>query len=271
MPVEIPHEKKSVPEGLWRKCEGCQTIVYNKDLEKNHMVCPKCNFYFRLNAYSRLGLLLDRNTFSEDDKNVYPADPLEFADSDKYTHRTKRNRAKTGLAEAVICGEGRIGKRRVMIGVLSFDYMGGSMGSVVGEKITRMIEKAVRNKLPVIIVSASGGARMQEGIFSLMQMAKTSAALAFLEKEKLPFISILTDPTSGGVTASFGMLGDINIAEPGAFIGFAGPIVIEQTIRQKLPSDFQHAEFSLKHGMIDMIVERKNLRSTVIKLLGFFK
>ncbi len=267
MPIEIPNGKKSVPDGLWTKCKKCEEIIYNKELESNFMVCPKCGYYFRLNVQQRLNMLLEKDTFCEIHSHITSSDPLNFSDSVKYVERVSENKKKTGLKEAVVCGEGKMGPHRVAICVLEFGFMGGSMASAVGEKITRTIEMAIKKRIPLIIVSSSGGARMQEGILSLMQMAKTSAALARLEKNRIPFISVLSDPTTGGVTASFGMLGDIIIAEPHALIGFAGPRVIEQTIRQKLPPDFQRSEFLLKHGMIDMIIERKDLKDTLIKLL----
>ncbi len=271
MAVETPHEKKSVPDGLWIKCEGCQEIIYNKDLESNFMVCPKCNHYFRLNTGQRIKLLLNPGSFKEIDAQVQPKDPLNFKDTTSYTNRTRKHQKKTGFYDAVVTGYGKIGRNNVVIAVMNFNYMGGSMGSVVGEKITRAIENAVKKKYPMIIVSSSGGARMQEGIFSLMQMAKTSAAIALLDKEKIPYISILLDPTTGGVSASFAMLGDINIAEPAALIGFAGPRVIEQTIKQTLPPHFQKSEFLLEHGMIDMIVERKDLKDVLDRTLGLLK
>lgn len=270
MPVEEPGGKKSVPGGLWTKCEKCNEIIYNKELEKNFKVCPKCGHYFRLTAKQRIKLLLDRGSFKEEDANLKTSDPLRFVAVQSYKNRVNHDQKKTGLSEAVISGEGSIGKNRVAVAVLDFDFMGGSMASVVGEKVTRLIEKAVTKKIPIVIVSSSGGARMQEGVLSLMQMAKTSAALGLLGGKGIPFISILTNPTTGGVSASFAMLGDVIIAEPKALIGFAGPRVIEQTIKQKLPEGFQTSEFLLKHGLIDMIVERKELKDTVTKLLNFF-
>ena len=268
MAVETPSEKKSVPDGLWRKCDGCHELIYNKDLENNFMVCPKCNYYFKLNVNERINMLVEPGSFKEMDGDILPQDPLEFKDTKSYVSRIKNQQKKTGHADAVITGSGKIGNNNVILAVMDFDFMGGSMGSVVGEKITRAIEKATKKKVPIVIVSASGGARMQEGIFSLMQMAKTSAAISLHGKERIPFISVMIDPTSGGVTASFAMLGDINIAEPNAFIGFAGPIVIEQTIRQKLPAHFQKSEFQLDHGMIDMIIERKDLKNMLEKILN---
>jgi len=270
MPVEVPGGKKSVPSGLWTKCEKCNEIIYKKELENNFRVCPKCGYYFRLIAKQRLRLLVDPRSFREEFANLKPGDPLGFVAVQSYKDRLKQDQKKTGLADAVICGEGRIGKHKVAIAVLDFDFMGGSMASVVGEKVTRLIEKAIKKKIPVVIVSSSGGARMQEGVLSLMQMAKTSAALGLLGRKRIPFISILSNPTTGGVSASFAMLGDIIIAEPKALIGFAGPRVIEQTIKQKLPEGFQTSEFLLQHGLIDMIVERKELKNTVAKLLGLF-
>jgi len=271
MPVEVPNEKKSVPDGLWRKCDGCHEIIYNKELENNLMVCPKCNHYFKVNAWRRIVFLCNENSFKEIDALVRPVDTLGFKDTKTYASRLKQYQKKSGLYDAIVTGFGEIGTHGVMLAVMDFDFMGGSMGSVVGEKISRAIEKAVAEKLPVIIVSSSGGARMQEGILSLMQMAKTSAALSRLEGEKLPFISVLVNPTTGGVSASFAMLGDVIIAEPGALIGFAGQRVIEQTIRQKLPQHFQRSEFLLEHGIIDMIVERKNLKSTIESILTILK
>jgi len=270
MPVEVPGGKKSVPGGLWTKCEKCNEIIYNKELENNFRVCPKCGHYFRLTAKQRIKLLLDRGSFRENYANLKTGDPLGFVAVESYKDKIKQDQKKTGLSEAVICGEGRIGKHKVAVAVLDFDFMGGSMASVMGEKVTRIIEKAVKKRIPVLIVSSSGGARMQEGVLSLMQMAKTSAALGLLGRERIPFISILTNPTTGGVSASFAMLGDVIIAEPKALIGFAGPRVIEQTIREKLPEGFQTSEFLLKHGLIDMIVERKDLKDTVVRILELF-
>jgi acetyl-CoA carboxylase carboxyl transferase subunit beta len=270
MPVEKPGDKKSVPGGLWTKCEKCNEIIYNKELEKNFKICPKCGYYFRLTPKQRIRLLLDRGSFRENNAHLKPSDPLGFIAVQSYKTRLKHDQKKTGMNEAVITGEGIIGKHKVALGILDFDFMGGSMASVVGEKVTRLIEKAIKKRIPVVIVSSSGGARMQEGVLSLMQMAKTSAALGLLDREKIPFISILSNPTTGGVSASFAMLGDVIIAEPRALIGFAGPRVIEQTIRQKLPEGFQTSEFLLKHGLIDMIVERKDLKSNVVRILNLF-
>lgn len=252
--------KKEIPDGLWTKCKKCEHIIYQKTLEENMMICPKCGYYFRLNARERIRQLVEPGSFKEYDAKLLPGDPLDFPDY------KKRISAYAG-AEAIVTGEARIGNRRTVIGVMNFEFMGGSMGSVVGEKIVRAVENAIKKKLPLIIVSSSGGARMQEGILSLMQMGKTSAALARLGEKKLPYISVLTDPTTGGVSASFAMLGDVIVAEPKALIGFAGPRVIEQTIRQQLPEGFQLSEFLLEHGMIDIIVERKDLKNTLVKLL----
>jgi acetyl-CoA carboxylase carboxyl transferase subunit beta len=252
--------KKEIPEGLWTKCKKCEQIIYQKELEENYTVCPKCGYYFRLSARARIKQLVEEGSFKEYDAKLVSMDPLQFPDYGR--------RIDSVTSDAVVTGEGRIGEHTVVLGVMNFEFMGGSMGSVVGEKLTRAIEKAMRKKLPLIIVSASGGARMQEGILSLMQMAKTSAALALLAEKKIPYISVLTDPTTGGVAASFAMLGDVIVAEPKALIGFAGPRVIEQTIRQQLPEGFQLAEFVLQHGMVDLIVERKELKDTLIRLLN---
>jgi len=260
-PVEIP-------PGLWTRCEGCRQLIYNKELANNLKVCPKCKYHFRLSSFERLTLLLEEGTYQEYNAHIKPADPLGFVDSKKYVDRLKDDQEKTKLSDAVVTGEGLIGPFRVCIAVMDFSFRGGSMGSVVGEKITRLIEKAIQEKIPLVIISASGGARMQEGILSLMQMAKTSAAIARLNKAGLLYISILTNPTTGGVAASFAALGDIIISEPQSIIGFAGARVIEQTIRQKLPSHFQKAEFLLQHGFVDMVVERKNIKETIIKILG---
>lgn len=256
-----------VPDGLWVKCKSCGATLYAKDLESNLQVCPKCDFHFRVSARKRLALLLDEGSFVEYDADMVSVDFLQFKDSKSYQDRINATLAKGGSKDAVITGSGRIEGTPVQIAVFDFSFMGGSMGSVVGEKITRAIERGIEGNTPVIVVSASGGARMQESILSLMQMAKTSAALAKLREKGLPFISVLTDPTTGGVTASFAMLGDINVAEPQALIGFAGPRVIEQTIRQKLPEGFQRAEYLLDHGMVDMIVHRKEMKQTLSRVL----
>jgi len=262
---------KEIPEGLWTKCKNCEEIIYNKELDENFKVCPKCGYYFRLSARERIAQLFEPRTFREYDKNLLPADPLSFTTDQSYRDKIIEDQKKTGLKEAVVTGEGMIAGQRVVCALLDFEFLGGSMGSVVGEKVTRAIEKALKKKLPLIIISASGGARMQEGVLSLMQMGKTAASLAKFSKKKLPFISILTDPTTGGVSASFAFLGDVILAEPKALIGFAGPRVIEQTIRQPLPEGFQQAEFLLKHGMIDLIVERKEIKKILVRILNFFE
>jgi acetyl-CoA carboxylase carboxyl transferase subunit beta len=255
---------------LWTRCNNCQRILYKEDILDNHSVCPACSFHFRLSASEWLALLFDDSQFDIHDHDIKPLDPLEFVDSQPYAKRLADNQKKTHLPEAVVNGTGTIGGIRVAVSALDFAFMGGSMGSVVGEKVTLAVERALAEKIPFIMVSCSGGARMQEGALSLMQMAKTSAALGRLEKAGLPYISVLADPTTGGVTASFAMLGDLNIAEPNALIGFAGPRVIEQTIKEKLPKGFQRSEFLLKHGMIDDVVPRKNLRPYLIRALRLF-
>ncbi|MBI3597073.1 MAG: acetyl-CoA carboxylase carboxyltransferase subunit beta [Nitrospirae bacterium] len=259
-----------IPEGLWLKCDSCKEVVYRKEIEKNAKVCPKCNYHFPISIGERISLMLDEGSFKEWDAGLSPMDPLNFKDSVRYRDRIKTAQDKTRQREAMVIGEGTINHLPVVLGVFNFSYMGGSMGSVVGEKILRAAEKAAGRRWPLIIVSSSGGARMQEGILSLMQMAKTSAAVARLAEARVPFFSILADPTFGGVTASFAMLGDIIIAEPKALIGFAGARVIEQTIKQQLPEGFQRSEFLLDHGMIDLILERKKLKQTLAKLLTFF-
>ncbi len=265
------NKRVKIPEGLWVKCNSCKEIVYRKEVERNLQVCPKCNYHFRISAKERLTLLIDGGTFQELAGDILPTDPLKFKDSKSYKDRLEENRKKSGLTEAVITGEGRLNGIPVVIAIMDFHFMGGSMGSVVGEKVTRATEEATQKGVPLIIVSSSGGARMQEGMFSLMQMAKVSAAIARHKEAGLPYISVLTDPTFGGVSASFAMLGDIIIAEPKSLIGFAGPRVIEQTIKQQLPEDFQRAEFLLDHGLIDMVVERKNMKETVYRLLTLLK
>lgn len=271
-PKETSKEKKvKIPEGLWVKCEHCKEIIYRKEVEKNLQVCPKCNYHFRISAIERLNLLLDPNTFEEMDANLLPADPIGFNDNNKsYPEKLKEYQSKTKLKEAVITGEGLIKGHSVIVAAMDFSFFGGSMGSVVGEKIARAAERAVAKKQPFIAITASGGARMQEGMFSLMQMAKVSQAISRLKEEGVLYITILCDPTFGGVTASFAMLGDIIIAEPKSLIGFAGPRVIEQTTKQPLPEDFQRAEFLLSHGFVDMVVERKELKKTVALLIELF-
>lgn len=259
-----------MPEGVWTKCKNCAEIIYAKEIERNLNVCPKCDYHFRISARARIDLVIDEGTFVEMDAGLESTDFLEFKDSKKYKDRIKAAVAKAGGGDAVICGSGSIDGLPVVVSVFDFSFMGGSMGSVVGEKITRAIEKGLAIKAPVIVFSCSGGARMQESILSLMQMAKTCAALAKLKEAGLPFISVLTDPTTGGVTASFAMLGDINMTEPRALIGFAGPRVIEQTIRQKLPEGFQRSEYLLEHGMIDMIVQRQEMKARLSQVLRVF-
>jgi acetyl-CoA carboxylase carboxyl transferase subunit beta len=266
-PVET--KKVQMPEGIWTKCKNCNEIIYTKEIERNLNVCPKCDYHFRISARERIALVLDEGSFVERDAAMQSVDFLDFKDSKKYKERIKAAVKKSG-GDAVICGDGTIEGLPVAVAVFDFGFMGGSMGSVVGEKITRAIEKGLAERKPVIIFSSSGGARMQESILSLMQMAKTSAALAKLKAAGLPFISVLTDPTTGGVTASFAMLGDINMAEPRALIGFAGPRVIEQTIRQKLPEGFQRSEYLLEHGMVDMIVPRQEMKARLAQILRIF-
>ena len=257
-----PEERRVRTEGLWVKCESCRTIVFRKDLEGNLFVCPKCQFHFKMNARKRLEMLLD-GRYTEHDAGMSSTDPLNFTDTKPYAARLKEARKKLGMNDAIITAEGQLNGRPVICCAMEFGFIGGSMGAVVGEKVTRGIELAVETRQPFIAVSCSGGARMMEGTISLMQLAKVSAALAKLDDAKLPYISLLTDPTTGGVTASFAMLGDLNIAEPGALIGFAGPRVIEQTIGQKLPEGFQRSEFLLEHGFLDAVVPRKELKSFI--------
>jgi acetyl-CoA carboxylase carboxyl transferase subunit beta len=263
-------KKVVIAEGLWIKCDSCKEIIYRAEVERAGRVCPRCRYPFRMDARERIALLADRGTFEEREGGLTSTDPLGFRDTKKYRDRLRAARQKTSLEEAVVCGLARLGGFPVMLCVFEFAFLGGSMGSVVGEKLTRAIELAIDKHVPVIIVSASGGARMQEGILSLMQMAKTSAALDRLGAARLPYISVLTDPTTGGVTASFAMLGDVNVAEPRALIGFAGPRVIAETIRQPLPEGFQRSEFLLEHGQVDLIVDRRDLKDTLRRLLAFF-
>ena len=263
-------KKKEIPDGLWTKCEECSETLYNKTLEENLKVCPKCNHHFVLGGYERIGMLLDKDSFQEYDKDMISADPLDFKGPKTYKEKLAADQTITGLKDAVVSGEGLLDNKKVILAVTDSRFIMGSMGSVVGEKITRAIEAATKNKLPVIIVSGSGGgARMYEGMYSLMQMSKTCAALAYHHGARLPFISVLTNPTMAGVMASFAGVGDVIIAEPKALIGFTGPRVIEQTIRQKLPPGFQRSEFLLEHGLIDMIVHRKNLKTTLSQLLDY--
>jgi acetyl-CoA carboxylase carboxyl transferase subunit beta len=267
--LETSGEKKVRTEGLWVKCEGCRQIIWKKDLEENMNVCPKCDKHFRIDARTRLAQLLDDNLYESFDGNLSSTDPLKFVDLKPYSSRLKQAQNDTGLKDAIINAQGKLLGRPVVVSAMEYSFIGGSMGAVVGEAITRAVERAADTRTPLIIVSASGGARMMEGVISLMQLAKVSAALARLDKSKVPFISLLTDPTTGGVTASFAMLGDLNIAEPGALIGFAGPRVIEQTIRQKLPPGFQRSEFLLEHGMLDAVVSRKQLKPYISRALEF--
>ena len=263
-------ERRVRTEGLWLKCQHCAQIVWRKTLEDNFQVCPKCEHHFRMDARSRMALLFDDAHYEEFDQGMTSTDPLNFVDSKAYVSRLSAMQASTSLLDAVICADGLQNGRPVVICALELKFIGGSMGAVVGEKITRSIERCLAARTPLIIVSASGGARMQEGAVSLMQLGKISAALMRLDEARIPFISVLTDPTTGGVTASFAMLGDLNIAEPGAQIGFAGPRVIEQTIRQKLPEGFQTSEFLLKHGFLDAVVKRAELKTYLAKAFNFF-
>ena len=265
-PSEAP-SRTVIPEGLWVKCTSCQQFLYKKELKNNLMVCPKCNYHFRISSEERFLLIFDDGEFKEIEREVVSTDPLGFVDHQAYTDRLKKYHEKLGQTDAIRVAIGRLGGIASVVCTMEFDFMGGSMGSVVGEKVTRAIERALKLKAPLIIVSASGGARMQEGALSLMQMGKISLALAKLDKACIPFISILTDPTTGGVTASYAMLGDLNIAEPQALIGFAGPRVIQQTIRQDLPAGFQKSEFLLEKGMLDMIIPRKDLKRRLEQIL----
>jgi len=267
--VDASGEKKVRTEGLWVKCESCRQIIWKKDLEENLNVCPKCDHHFRIDARARLALLLDGNQYEVFDSNLVSTDPLRFVDLKAYSSRLAQAQTETGLTDAVINARGKLNDRPVIVSAMEYSFIGGSMGAVVGESITRAIEQSIETQAPLIIVSASGGARMMEGVVSLMQLAKISAALARLDESRIPYISVLTDPTTGGVTASFAMLGDLNIAEPGALIGFAGPRVIEQTIRQKLPPGFQRSEFLLEHGMLDAVVPRRQLKPYLSRALDF--
>jgi len=269
--LENTGEKKVRTEGLWVKCEDCRQIIWKKDLEDNLNVCPKCDKHFRINAHERLAQLLDDNNYEVSDGGLTSTDPLKFVDLKTYASRLAQAQSATGLNDAVINAHGKLNGRPVIVSAMEYAFIGGSMGAVVGEAITRAIEKATEIATPLIIVSASGGARMMEGLISLMQLAKISAALARMDEAKVPYISVLTDPTTGGVTASFAMLGDLNIAEPGALIGFAGPRVIEQTIRQKLPQGFQRSEFLLEHGMLDAVVHRKQIKAYIARALEFME
>jgi acetyl-CoA carboxylase carboxyl transferase subunit beta len=271
-PIENPtpvEERRVRTEGMWTKCSSCRAIIWKKDLEANWEVCTKCEHHFRLGARRRLELLLDDEHYIEHDADLASSDPLKFSDTKPYAQRLKDAQHKLGMKDAILTAEGRLDGRPVMCCSMEFGFIGGSMGAVVGEKVARAIERSVAQKMPLIVVSCSGGARMMEGAVSLMQLAKVSAALGRLDEARVPFISLLTDPTTGGVTASYAMLGDLNIAEPGALIGFAGPRVIEQTIRQKLPEGFQTAEFLLEHGFLDAVVPRKELKPYIGQALEF--
>jgi acetyl-CoA carboxylase carboxyl transferase subunit beta len=265
-PLQAAEQESRVPEGLWVKCSSCKEIIYRKEVVQNQSVCPKCAFHFRISARERLELLFD-GEFQEFDQGLTSADPLAFQDTKPYSARLSEGKAKTNAADALLSASGEIEGIRTVVAAMEYAFIGGSMGVVVGEKVTRCIERAIAERQALVVVSCSGGARMMEGVLSLMQMAKISAALARLDDARLPFVSVLTDPTTGGVTASFAMLGDLNVAEPGALIGFAGPRVIEQTIRQKLPAGFQRSEFLLEHGMLDMVVDRRELKKTLAKSL----
>ena len=263
-------ERRVVTEGLWMKCNSCRAIIWKKDLETNWEVCPKCEHHFRLGARRRLDLLFDEEPWTEHDADLFSTDPLHFTDTKPYAQRLEEAEKKLGMKDAIITAEGKLNGRQVICCSMEFGFIGGSMGAVVGEKVARAIGRSLAQRQPLVIVSCSAGARMMEGAVSLMQLAKVSSALARLDEARVPFISVLTDPTTGGVTASYAMLGDLNIAEPGAMIGFAGPRVIEQTIRQKLPAGFQRAEFLLEHGFLDAIVPRKEMKSYIAQALGFF-
>ena len=267
-PLEPSQQESRVPEGLWVKCGSCKEIIYRKEVVRNLSVCPKCDFHFRISARERLEMLFD-SAWEEFDQRLVSADPLKFQDTKAYAARLKDGRDKTASLDALVSAIGTMGGTPTIIAAMEYGFIGGSMGVVVGEKVTRAVERATKERLPIVVVSCSGGARMMEGTLSLMQMAKISAALARHDEAGLPFISLLTDPTTGGVTASYAMLGDLNVAEPGALIGFAGPRVIEQTIRQKLPAGFQRAEFLRDHGMIDMVIDRRELKKTLVRSLKF--
>jgi acetyl-CoA carboxylase carboxyl transferase subunit beta len=269
-PITATKEKASrVPEGLWVKCHGCAQVIYNKDLATNLNVCPKCGHHFRIGAIERLRTLFDQETWTEYDQGLVSTDPLKFTDTKPYRKRLASSIEATGLKDAVVTASGRLEGIQTSVAAMEYAFIGGSMGVVVGEKITRAIERAIEHRWPMVIVCSSGGARMMEGALSLMQMAKISGALAHLARARLAYIAVLTDPTTGGVTASFAMLGDLNIAEPKALIGFAGPRVIEQTIRQKLPEGFQRAEFLLEKGMVDLVVDRREMKTVIAKALRF--
>ena len=267
--LDTSGERKIRTEGLWVKCDRCRQIIWKKELEENLNVCPKCDRHFRIDARTRLAQLLDGDEYEVEDANLRSTDPLDFQDLKAYSNRLLQAQHDTGLKDAVVNAYGKLEGRPVYVSAMEYSFIGGSMGAVVGEAITRTIERATDSRTPLIVVSASGGARMMEGAISLMQLAKISAALARMDDAKVPYISVLTDPTTGGVTASYAMLGDLNVAEPGALIGFAGPRVIEQTIRQKLPEGFQRSEFLLEHGMLDAVVHRKQLKAYLVRALDF--
>ncbi|MBI2683154.1 MAG: acetyl-CoA carboxylase carboxyltransferase subunit beta [Acidobacteriales bacterium] len=269
--VEASDEKRVKTEGLWEKCENCRQIIWKKDLDANFNVCPKCDQHFRIDADTRISILLDEGEAEVFDERLRSTDPLHFTDTKRYADRLRAATKSTGRQDAIVNVQGKMDGKPVVLSVMEYAFIGGSMGAVVGEVITRAIERGIKKKLPVIVVSASGGARMMEGAVSLMQMAKISAALARLDEAGVPYISVLTDPTTGGVTASYAMLGDLNIAEPGALIGFAGPRVIEQTIRQKLPEGFQRSEFLLQKGFLDAVVHRKEMKSYISRALDFMR
>jgi acetyl-CoA carboxylase carboxyl transferase subunit beta len=284
MPMPVPWFKKEgdrkpdpsarssrIPEGLWIKCDNCGEIIYRKEVDRNLEVCPKCQYHFRISSAARIRVLLDEGSFVPFDEGLMSDDPLGFRDRERYADRLRDAQAKTGMNEAVVTGTGTIGGHPVVVAVMEFAFMGGSMGSVVGEKIARAAERAAAEKKPFITIAASGGARMQEGLLSLMQMAKTCAALERLSRAGVPYLSFMADPTMGGVTASFAMMGDINLGEPRALVGFAGPRVIKQTIGQDLPEGFQRSEFLIEHGMLDMIVSRRKMRETFVRILEFLK
>ena len=264
-----PDERKVRTEGLWLKCDGCRNILWKKDLEGNLSVCPRCQYHYRLGARERLGMLFDDGNYKEHDANLASTDPLKFTDTRPYAERLQQAEQATGMKDAILFATGPLAGRPVQIGAMEFGFIGGSMGAVVGEKVTRAVERSLEARVPLVIVSCSGGARMMEGVISLMQMAKISAALARLDDARVPYVSVLTNPTTGGVTACYAMLGDLNVAEPGALIGFAGPRVIEQTIRQKLPEGFQRSEFLLEKGFLDAIVHRKDLKSYLAQAFEF--
>ena len=267
VPLDTSGEKKVKTEGLWVKCDQCRQIIWKKDLDQNFNVCPKCDRHFRIDARTRLSYLMDDGHYEVEDNNLVTTDPLKFTDLKAYSVRLKRSQEDTGLSDAIINARGKLDGKAVIISVMEYSFIGGSMGTVVGEVITRAVEKATTEKLPLIVISASGGARMMEGVISLMQLAKISAALARMDQAKVPYVSVMTDPTTGGVSASLAMLGDINIGEPKALIGFAGPRVIQQTVRETLPEGFQRSEFLLEHGALDMIVDRRELRDRIGAML----